>query len=354
MKIKKISVEKLWNKYTFSIDFDKQVTILIGKNGSGKSTILNLINELLSNGRNDNNYKFKKIELSSFNKNRKISIEQKSLQLGSEIERLNSINKESIEELKKLFDRIQKEIINLPSHTNKEISSSKTSKVILSRDEVDYLFLSTFDMEVKNKELVKKHYDGKSYIKTELDIILNDLITNFKLYLLKIKEQVEKIQKIFDKELEAYANKNNMEGLTKKLLEKKVKIDKIYENRDLFKSKINELFRDTEKKITLDENNSLVFELNDKSYLTPYQLSSGEKQILIIMLNIMLLENKETILLMDEPEISLHVEWQKVFITTLLELNPNLQIIIATHSPAIVSEKFRSKIVRLSNFYVKG
>jgi len=350
MKIKKILVEKLWDKYTFSIDFDKQVTILIGKNGSGKSTILNLINELLSDGRNDNNYKFKKVELSSFNKNRKISIEQKSLQLGSEIERLNSVNKESIEELKALFDRIQQEIITSSIlDDNKTISSSPKSN-----KDINYLFLTTFDMEVKNKELVKKHYAGKSYIKTELDIILNDLITNFKLYLLKVKEQVEKIQKKFDKELESYAHKNNMEGLTKKLLEKKIKIDKIYENRDLFKSKINELFQDTEKEITLDENNSLIFQLKDKSYLTPYQLSSGEKQILIIMLNIMLLENKETILLMDEPEISLHVEWQRVFIKTLLELNSNLQIIIATHSPAIVSKEFRSKVVNLSNFHVKG
>ena len=43
MKIKKISVENLWDKHTFSINFNKDVTILIGKNGSGKSTVLNLI-----------------------------------------------------------------------------------------------------------------------------------------------------------------------------------------------------------------------------------------------------------------------------------------------------------------------
>jgi ABC-type lipoprotein export system ATPase subunit len=294
MKIKKISVENLWNKHTFSINFNKDVTILIGKNGSGKSTVLNLIYELLANSKNSNKYRLKEIELLSFD-----------------------------------------------------------NEIIFNKIGFEYLFLSTFDMEVKNREIVQKNYNGKSHIKTDLDVILNNLVTNFKFYLLKIKEQVEKVQKEFDKELELYTNANNTKGLREKILEKKKKIDTIYKNRDLFTKKINELFKDTDKHITLDENNSIVFQLDDKSYLTPYQLSSGEKQILIIMLNIMLLENKPTILLMDEPEISLHVEWQRVFIEMLLALNPNLQIIIATHSPAIVSKNFRSKVVSLSNFRVK-
>ena len=353
MKIKKLLVENLWDKHTFTIDFNKDVTILIGKNGSGKSTILNLIDKLLSHGKNDKKYTFKKIELSSFKSNGIISVEQKSLQFTNEIETLSSVNKESIKQLKELFNKIEQEMIS-SSTIGKEINLSRQSKKILSREKTDYLFLSTFDMEVKNRETVKKNYDDKSHIQTELDVILNDLVTNFKLYLLKIKEKIEIIQIDFDKELEIYTGKNSTEGLSEKLLEKKKKTDKIYENRDLFKNKINELFRDTDKRITLDENNSIVFQLDDKSYLTPYQLSSGEKQILIIMLNIMLLENKPTILLMDEPEISLHVEWQRVFVESLLELNPNLQIVIATHSPAIVSKKFRSKLVSLSNFHVKG
>jgi len=292
MKIKKLLVEKLWDRYTFSIDFNEQVTILIGKNGSGKSTILNLIDKSLSN--NNITYQLKKIEL--------LSLE---------------------------------------------------NKIISNKKEFEYLFLSTFDMEIKNQKIVKKNYNSKSYIKTELDVILNNLVTNFKFYLLKIKEEIEKVQNNFDKELEIYANKEDIKGFKEKILEKNREVNKINRHINLFKDKINKFFQDTEKEITLDENNSLIFKLKDKSYLTPYQLSSGEKQILIIMLNIMLLENKETILLMDEPEISLHVEWQKVFLETLLELNPNLQIIIATHSPAIVSKRFRSKVVTLSNFHLK-
>ncbi len=93
--------------------------------------------------------------------------------------------------------------------------------------------------------------------------------------------------------------------------------------------------------------------MDEKTSLAPYQLSSGEKQLLIILLNIVLLENKPTILLMDEPEISLHVEWQMIFIKTLLELNSNLQIILVTHSPDIVLKGYRKDVIKLDNFTIK-
>jgi ABC-type lipoprotein export system ATPase subunit len=355
MKIKKLSVEKLWNKHTFTIDFNDDITILIGKNGSGKSTILNLIDYLLSNGKSNKAYKFSSINL-SFDEKSEIKVEQQSFSVENKIEQLDSI--------KMLLDKIREDISLKGKFEEKNELEKKLflEENDFSDKEIDYLFLNTFDMEVQQSHRVltnsntQKHYKGKSYIKTELDVLLNSLITDFKLYLLKIKKEVELIQDEFDKQLNRYTEENNINGLKEKLLEKSEKLKNIYQNRDTFENKINQLFLDTGKKITLDENNSIIFELEDEDndLLTPFQLSSGEKQILIIMLNIMLLDNKPTILLMDEPEISLHVEWQRVFIETLLELNPNLQIIIATHSPAIVSKNFRSKVVSLSNFHVKG
>jgi predicted ATP-dependent endonuclease of OLD family len=208
-------------------------------------------------------------------------------------------------------------------------------------------------MEMKNKELLQKHYDD-SEIKTELDILLSELITRFKLYQLKLKEQVEKIQIDFDSKLEVYAINKDVNLLKDKLLEKKEKLDFIYKDRDMFKNKLNAFFSDTGKTIKLDENNSIIFNINEEESLTPYQLSSGEKQILIILLNIVLLENKPTIVLMDEPEISLHVEWQMVLIQTLLEINPNLQLIMTTHSPDIVVQGYEKYTIKLDNFNIKS
>jgi predicted ATPase len=70
--------------------------------------------------------------------------------------------------------------------------------------------------------------------------------------------------------------------------------------------------------------------------LSPYKLSSGEKQMLIILLTALTQDRQPYVLFMDEPEASLHFEWQKRLIDMVLQLNPNVQIVLTTHSPAVV------------------
>jgi predicted ATP-dependent endonuclease of OLD family len=67
-------------------------------------------------------------------------------------------------------------------------------------------------------------------------------------------------------------------------------------------------------------------------------LSSGEKQLLIQFLEVLLQEDKSLIFIADEPELSLHLKWQEKLLKTLRSLNKNAQLIVATHSPEIVSE----------------
>jgi len=74
-------------------------------------------------------------------------------------------------------------------------------------------------------------------------------------------------------------------------------------------------------------------------------LSSGEKHILCILLEA--IRVRESSLIIDEPEISMHVDWQRELISALQELNPEAQIIAATHSPEITAKIGGSKIFRL-------
>ncbi|WP_101903945.1 AAA family ATPase [Vibrio azureus] len=69
------------------------------------------------------------------------------------------------------------------------------------------------------------------------------------------------------------------------------------------------------------------------------ELSSGEKQLVIIIAN-MVFSRKNDInsIIIDEPEISLHIKWQDMFISALREINSNIQLILATHSPDIIGE----------------
>jgi predicted ATPase len=66
-------------------------------------------------------------------------------------------------------------------------------------------------------------------------------------------------------------------------------------------------------------------------------LSSGEKQLLILFAEGLLQQNHEWIYIADEPELSLHVDWQTQLVDDLRSINPHAQILFATHSPDIVS-----------------
>jgi predicted ATP-dependent endonuclease of OLD family len=57
---------------------------------------------------------------------------------------------------------------------------------------------------------------------------------------------------------------------------------------------------------------------------------------------------------MDEPEVSLHIEWQKRLIDLVLELNPNVQIILTTHSPAVIMSGCMDKVTEVNDIEVNG
>jgi predicted ATP-dependent endonuclease of OLD family len=113
---------------------------------------------------------------------------------------------------------------------------------------------------------------------------------------------------------------------------------------------IDNLFRNTGKKIEIDSTNNIVFK-TDIGTITLEQLSSGEKQLLLILFKVFLMDNKPYVLLMDEPEISLHISWQQDLIKTLRELNPNCQLIIATHSPSIFGKGWGDKVTFMEQLF---
>ena len=83
-------------------------------------------------------------------------------------------------------------------------------------------------------------------------------------------------------------------------------------------------------------------------------MSSGEKQLLIIMLTTLLEDGEEYILIMDEPEISLHISWQYELIDWILQLNPKVQIILTTHSPMIFADGWGDKAIYMDKITKTG
>lgn len=117
-----------------------------------------------------------------------------------------------------------------------------------------------------------------------------------------------------------------------------------------FQDIVDELFADTGKHIVRTENEIRFTQIGEM--LLPYQLSSGEKQMLIILLTVLVEDDQPYVLFMDEPEVSLHIEWQKKLIDLCLELNPNVQIILTTHSPAVVMNGWIDSVTEVGDITV--
>ena len=126
-----------------------------------------------------------------------------------------------------------------------------------------------------------------------------------------------------------------------------VKAQAISEPKRKFQGMIDSLFSDTGKQLIRSQNDIAFSQLGER--LTPYQLSSGEKQMLVILLTVLIEDNKPYVLFMDEPEISLHIDWQQRLIDLILELNPNVQIILTTHSPAVIMNGWTDKVTEVSD-----
>ena len=129
------------------------------------------------------------------------------------------------------------------------------------------------------------------------------------------------------------------------------KAQALSEPKKLFQDMVDSLFKDTGKTIIRTANEISFNQMGEQ--LLPYQLSAGEKQILAILLTVLVEDNQPYVLFMDEPEISLHFEWQKRLIDLVLQLNPNIQIIMTTHSPAVVMNGWTDRVTEVDDITIK-
>ncbi|MEZ8197351.1 AAA family ATPase [Vibrio splendidus] len=122
-------------------------------------------------------------------------------------------------------------------------------------------------------------------------------------------------------------------------------IAEIYEPLNQFLDTINLFFNDSGKSLQLDSVGRLFLQVGDFSKKVELDsLSSGERQILVIVAQVLFnkygsgLSSKRSIIIIDEPELSLHMRWQEMFSEIILQVSPQTQFVLATHSPDIVGD----------------
>lgn len=200
---------------------------------------------------------------------------------------------------------------------------------IFSPEDATYIHfdvIRSFDRPLISSGLLEKI--GNQNVKTELDWQLYQLQRRYLDYQVNIGNRI-------------------IELLTSGVIEDQARAAQMSRPKTEFQDMIDDLFSETGKKI-IRKSNEIQFE-QDGDVLTPYQLSSGEKQMLVILLTVLVQDNQPFALFMDEPEISLHVEWQQRLISLIRSLNPNVQIILTTHSPAVIMNGWIDAVTEVSD-----
>lgn len=114
---------------------------------------------------------------------------------------------------------------------------------------------------------------------------------------------------------------------------------------------LNQLFERTLKTFNFEDGNLTC--RKEGSIIEIDNLSSGEKYMLLLILRVFLLEERPAIILLDEPENTMHISWQRILVDILIELNPNAQYIISTHSPSLFGAGWGDKVVYMEQIISK-
>ncbi|WP_069997339.1 AAA family ATPase [Cellulosilyticum sp. I15G10I2] len=160
--------------------------------------------------------------------------------------------------------------------------------------------------------------------------------------------KLEKIGLLSGGVLKAINNLEEIDSHTLKVLKLYIKdsqtkldvFDNIETKMNLMREIINKRFN--YKTMQFNKQKGFIFELPNKSMLSPDKLSSGEQNELILIFELLFKSQANSLILIDEPEISLHIAWQQQFLEDMQAISDltDVKIIIATHSPDIINGRW--------------
>lgn len=254
------------------------------------------------------------------------------------------------------------DVENLIKSSFLEYSQKQSSVSATLKNKIIY---SSFDVIQGNEDLginIKTDIDIESRKKRIIEASKNFEISDLESKIINYFDELTRIQNWLKKE-QVKKGKGTSQEFLKALgqwfinspqLERIDNIISLYENAQneivseyiqftKFETLTNLYFSENNKKLRIKKNGEIEIDLPNDESSSIYKLSSGEKQI-IVMLAQLIFGKKRQIFIIDEPELSLHLGWQEIFVKTIIDASPDTQFILATHSPSIIgrieNEKF--------------
>ncbi len=466
MKITQIKIDNLFGYLNHTIDFNsaKDVTLIFGLNGAGKTTILRLIYDIIK-GRSIYDYLFDRIQI-EFDNSEKLIILRKPIDIkyftfnpffehiytyycgkeisfskgpyyidnekkGKMIELTAKTLKEDSKQKEIYFQEINKmheETIKINEIKQKEYEKITQTKNQLSRNREEFeSSLSVYLQELEKTKRSYKEIEKKlqlipiSIIQTQrlraVDLILEwfvgpapdimepdtfkeftniilsinfDLIKKFKRLMQESEDRLQEYFINYHKMLEEYLENRRYQDTSKeellleiehlkseimnyhrvgfidtKILEGRLLIieqtlpeinfgevcfvidevkrhlnpyKEIMDSIALFKKLINNRFHRKKIDVTIDD--GIIVYSKDEKEIPLNSISSGEKNLVIVFYKLIFEIHRNSFVIIDEPEISLHVAWQEEFINDLLKIQKFTEhyFLVATHSPQIICD----------------
>lgn len=405
--IKSISVKGLWDIKDVSVTFNEDVNILIGGNGTGKTTLLKILEGILNvDLQNIDDIVFNDVQIElqteGSEENSIIRVERVledavtavyRYDLGDEIVdiRLSDIrlfnrsrtpSKTLYRHLKSRLDKVvnltwlsvNRANDSMDRRMNDELHDDVDAKLWQLMNQIVSYRLQLerkvnertrkFNEDIVSLLLYNQAYDSlptfeqiqkiKSYSREDLITELHKVFSYFgepRLHTDEIKNHAEKITYVVEKLDSRDGHFTAEEMLSLSLMSRTLAILSLSSDYQKQRADIMEPIRTyvetvgqylKDKELEFDPSTGelitiLKYGKDKKRKLSIYSLSSGERQLLILLTETLLQQKRPFVYIADEPELSLHIEWQRNLINSIRELNPNAQIIFATHAPEIAA-----------------
>jgi len=264
------------------------------------------------------------------------------------------------EHVKEQQDKIRRKTISLDEKLQKDVFRTLMDGLAITLNLTDEAFQQPSHDAFSQFESVKEDLKKLAGI---LHLDSNDMKDKLDKTFLKFKEIHAKTQDNHKEQqadirnnIEWWINQQNIDKLSqlaRSIQERQEGIEEASKAKNQFLHTINGFLEDNNKKLAIDETGKMHVSLPsnllnvDEHKRSIQTLSSGEGQLVILMTYLFLVADKDrrdqksskkqnAVFIIDEPELSLHVEWQEKFVDAVLRSSETRQVIMATHAPSII------------------